>query len=65
MEDMRVGSTDPFSAVPRILLVAPRFSETATRVAQSVAFASVECVKYQVVHVNGGFGVLFERLSTV
>jgi hypothetical protein len=62
---MYTGRSINFSAVPRILLVAPRFSETATRVAQSVAFASVECVKCQVVHVNGGFGVLFERLSTL
>jgi hypothetical protein len=62
---MYTGRAINFSAVPRVLLVAPRFSETLTRVAHSIAGSSVECVKYHAVHVNGGFGVFFERVSPV
>ncbi len=62
---MYTGRTINFSAIPRLLLLAPDFSERLTRVVQSLGHTSVECVRYHVVHMPGGLGVLFERVKSV
>jgi hypothetical protein len=60
---MYAGRTINFSAVPRLMLLAPRFSETLPRVASSTTHVQVECVRFQAVHLQGGVGVFFERIA--
>lgn len=60
---MYSGRAINFSATPRLLLLAPEFSEACARVAQAIGHTPIELVRYHVVHLPGGFGVLFERVK--
>jgi hypothetical protein len=60
---MYSGRAINFSAIPRLLLLAPEFSERSARVAQSISHTHIELVRYHVVHLPAGFGILFERVK--
>jgi hypothetical protein len=48
---------------PRLVLVAPRFSETLMGAVGQLTRGSVRLFRYQSVAINGGIGVLFEPLG--
>ena len=60
---MYSGRAINFSAIPRLLLLAPEFSETCARVAHAMGHRPIELVRYHVVHLPEGFGILFERVK--
>jgi hypothetical protein len=61
---MYAGRAINFSAIPRLLLLAPEFTPPLLRVAHAVSNTTVDCVKYHVVQLPNGFGILFERLPS-
>jgi hypothetical protein len=59
---MYTGRTINFSALPRLLLLAPEFSPVSRRIVRFIAGPKIELVRYQLVHAGQGLGILFDRL---
>jgi hypothetical protein len=60
---MYPGPVINFSLQPRLFLVAPQFSPRLRSAARQIARPQITCVRYHVVDVSGGPGILFERVA--
>lgn len=60
---MYAGRSINFSAMPRLLLLAPEFSPVCRRLARFIAGPKIEFVRYQLVHVGQDLGILFDRVQ--
>ena len=61
LQRMYAGCPIQFSLPPRVLLLAPDFSPLFGIVLRRVALPQLECLKYQLVDLPDGLGILFER----
>jgi hypothetical protein len=59
------GHAINFSLRPRLVLVAPQFSQLIQSVAHQITHSQVGCVRYHSVELAAGSGLMFERLCFV
>lgn len=64
LQRMYAGQPVNFALPPRLFLVAPRFSPLLTRVARQIVYPRIDWVRYDVVDMFGGIGILFEHVET-
>ena len=63
LQRMYPGQPVNLALPPRLFLVAPRFSALLTRVARQIVYPRIDWVRYDVVGMSGGIGILFEHVE--
>ena len=61
LQRMYPGQRINFALPPRLFLVAPRFSPLLSRVARQIVYPRIDWVRYDVVDMFRGIGILFEH----